>query len=475
MEKAVNTMLVYKAGDRQIAYVPGFHKLFNISKEVATVVRLLNRKKSVEEVAKISGFPRDRIEEIVRWYESEASSQKPLPSSDNRAKGVSKLVLLTTTFCNLDCRYCYAAGGSYRATPTKMDLGTAERILEYLITVCGFSHIGGITFFGGEPLLNYQAIEFVCHKIVELHNNNSLDALPRFAVITNGTILNGKILNLLRAYNISVTISIDGEKDVHDRLRPYKSGRGSFERVLRNVDELRRVWPDCQLHYEATYTQLHLDKNMNMEDLRRQIEALTGICKGVVIPVMENSSACEDSDWRLKNAADVKAEDVELVWQELSKGRFRNEETVIQFLRQLTNKAAVPRICDFGSSIFAIDPRGDIYPCHMLVGIDGQKIGSVFSEEPIFQTALHRRFSRSIAFVNKDSKKCWHCIARDFCFGCPARWYFESGTLRPPNKFCNSSKKYVMKFLYRLLELRSDPERWRTFLKAFLANDNALS
>ncbi|HSQ14932.1 MAG TPA: radical SAM protein, partial [Candidatus Binatia bacterium] len=162
------------------------------------------------------------------------------------------LVLLLTTSCNLACRYCYedreegcasagdgrggpgaAAGGG---TPREMSLESLRGGVAYLLEHAGAGRKVSVTFFGGEPLLRFPLIRSAVGEARRMATERGKEI--SFSITTNGTLLTRETAGFLKENGISVCLSIDGPREIHDRNRPYASGRGSYEDVARGIELL---------------------------------------------------------------------------------------------------------------------------------------------------------------------------------------------------------------------------------------------
>jgi len=100
----------------------------------------------------------------------------------------------------------------------------------------GFDEIK-ITFYGGEPLLSIELIIYISERLKSLAEANEIKY--SFSLITNGTLLSTDIVKKLKLFGLtSADITLDGPKDIHDQFRPFKSGRGSFDTIVRNVKDI---------------------------------------------------------------------------------------------------------------------------------------------------------------------------------------------------------------------------------------------
>ena len=105
--------------------------------------------------------------------------------------------ILVTNNCNLKCKYCYALDGNYGQKITYMSKYIADKVCKYIHD--NYKFVREINFFGGEPMLNIEVIEYICNKIVHQYHISSRK-IPTFSVVTNGTVMSEKILEVIKKY-----------------------------------------------------------------------------------------------------------------------------------------------------------------------------------------------------------------------------------------------------------------------------------
>ena len=161
---------------------------------------------------------------------------------------MSQLILSVTEDCNLKCKYCIFSetySNTRNKTANVMSKDTAFSALDYFFDKMkdiSYVHPGkicSITFYGGEPLLNFDLIK----SCVEYTKNNC-PVRYIFNITTNGTLLNGEIADYLIKNEFYISISLDGDKINHDRNRVFEGGIGSFERVYENLLILKKKYPE---------------------------------------------------------------------------------------------------------------------------------------------------------------------------------------------------------------------------------------
>lgn len=147
---------------------------------------------------------------------------------------VYQLTLNTSLDCNLCCWYCYET----HAKKTNMSLELVKNILLHLEIKSQADpfKILELSFFGGEPLLNYKAIKALLEGVKMLSERFDFDIHLTF--VTNGTLINQKYVELLKEFKVRFQITIDGNKDTHNNTRKYKSkllGTDSYGKIMDNL------------------------------------------------------------------------------------------------------------------------------------------------------------------------------------------------------------------------------------------------
>ena len=150
-----------------------------------------------------------------------------------------QLTLGVTEKCNLNCYYCVYSEkfGMYRKhSKRNMSYMTALKAVEFYLNRFNSKKFPIITFYGGEPLINFALIE----KIVKYIKNNFKFQKIYFGITTNGTLLNENIINFLIKNGFNIKISLDGPQEIHDRYRIFRKGKGTFDIIIKNLEKIRK-------------------------------------------------------------------------------------------------------------------------------------------------------------------------------------------------------------------------------------------
>lgn len=144
-------------------------------------------------------------------------------------------VLQPTSFCNIDCRYCYLPD---RLSKSRMSRETLQQTFRFLLEkrtrlVDPFV----ISWHAGEPLA--MPIEFYESAFNLLEQMDAGPPAIEHWFQTNATLINQDWCNLIKRWQVKVGVSIDGPQRLHDSNRVDRSGKGTFEKVLRGVELLK--------------------------------------------------------------------------------------------------------------------------------------------------------------------------------------------------------------------------------------------
>ena len=156
------------------------------------------------------------------------------------------ITLLTTLQCNFACDYCFQGDhGDYNKNAEKMSIDTAWRVAEWfereLDRVQPQKFV--LTFFGGEPLLNLPVMYLLAERASRAAKERNIDLYTN--IITNGLLLTPDVVDRMLPFGLNgVKITLDGDKDTHNRMRPLRGGQGTFDRIVENI---RQVADRCRI------------------------------------------------------------------------------------------------------------------------------------------------------------------------------------------------------------------------------------
>lgn len=166
---------------------------------------------------------------------------------------IYQLTINTSLDCNLCCWYCYET----HSKKTYMSIDMAKRILQHLEIKCETNpfKVLSLSFFGGEPLINYKVIEYILTEIKTLSKKYKFQI--SLGIVTNGTLITSKYLELFKGFEIDFQITIDGNKDNHNNTRKYKNKntqQNSYEKIIENLKLLNSSKENFHFIIRVNYT-----------------------------------------------------------------------------------------------------------------------------------------------------------------------------------------------------------------------------
>ena len=147
------------------------------------------------------------------------------------------VTVLTTLQCNFACDYCFQGDhGDYNQRADRMSPATAARVADWIEGELDRVHPEKfvLTFFGGEPLLNLPAMYDLAERAWRLSDARGVSLFVN--IITNGLLLTPEVVDRMLPFGLNgVKITLDGDRDTHNRMRPLRGGQGTFDRIVENV------------------------------------------------------------------------------------------------------------------------------------------------------------------------------------------------------------------------------------------------
>ncbi len=347
---------------------------------------------------------------------------KPLAGTFKERSGnvIKALCLHVAHTCNLTCAYCFAAQGNFHGERAVMSFEVGKQALDFLIANSGTRHNLEVDFFGGEPLMNWDVVKQLvayARSVEQQHNKNF-----RFTLTTNGMLIDDDVIDFANREMSNVVLSLDGRKEIHDRLRVDHAGRGSYDRIVPRFQRLVQSRGNKGYYMRGTFT--HANPDFTRDVFHMADLGFTELSMEPVVCAPDDPAALTPED-----SETVKHEYETLAFEMLRRKREGHPITFYHYMLDLTSGPCVyKRIsgCGSGTEYMAVTPWGDLYPCHQFVGEEKFKLGDVWNG--VSNEALREDFRSCNAYARPECDDCW---ARLYCSGgCAANAYHASGTIR---------------------------------------------
>lgn len=352
-----------------------------------------------------------------------------------KSKPVLKALCLHVAHtCNLNCSYCFASQGNYHGDRALMSFEVGKQALDFLIANSGARVNLEVDFFGGEPLMNWQVVkDLVAYARTQepIHHKNF-----RFTLTTNGILLDDEVTEFCNKEMHNVVLSLDGRKEVHDKLRKNFAGLGSYDIIVPKFQRFVEKRGDRDYYMRGTFTHDNVEFTkdiFHMADL------------GFTELSMEPVVSPPGEPWALTEEDLPKLfEQYEILAKEMLK---REEEgrpfTFYHYMIDLSGGPCLHKRmsgCGSGTEYLAVTPWGELFPCHQFVNDPDYSMGNVW--DGVTNTKMGEKFHRCNVVANPDCRECW---ARLYCAGgCAANAYHASGDINGTYTYgCELFKKRI--------------------------------
>lgn len=319
--------------------------------------------------------------------------------------------------CNLGCAYCFANTPNYLLNYRPfMSEDMAKRAVDFLMEQSPGLTEYDLIFFGGEPLLRFDILQ----KIVAYTTSLAFEEKTfGYSITTNGTLLTPEVFQYLVEHDVSIMLSIDGTKELHDRNRPYRDGRPSWDDIVTNIGKINDIGSKVMARVTIASADTPLiEIYKTMRSLGFIDIALVEICPNSgEMPVFPPESLSRWKDHYLELAEYIAETDPEAYSGGL--------QSLSGYMQSLRNRERSFYCCSTGISSLYVTPDGDLYPCMRLITERGEnRMGNL---ETGVDMAGVKRFAQNHIF----NKRCMKCWARYLCGGtCYGDAFSYSGDIR---------------------------------------------
>jgi len=332
-----------------------------------------------------------------------------------------------TNQCNLTCPYCYI-----KKSNEMMSEIVAHQAIDNLAN-SALSHSMSevrLKFTGGEPLLRFPFIKDLVDYSKRWRNKGVNFS---FHILTNGTLLSRQIIEYLKKENITISLSMDGIGENHDKLRHFKDGTGSFHRVVKAIHLLRKY--DIRPYILTTVTNFNIDGLPELTQyllneklhfrfsLYRELGASERLLKSYNANIIEVLNRCYDIC------------EVNLPEEDFS--------SIHQFC-DIKLKKSRKRACGIGTKGVSIGHRGEIAICQTLFH---EPVGHVNKDDSLLAIRHQKQFQADKYSID-DYEYCQNCIWRHNCAGgCPMLTKLQYERFDTHSPYCDVFKACIPRMI----------------------------
>jgi uncharacterized protein len=360
-----------------------------------------------------------------------------------------RVTVLTTLQCNFSCGYCYQGDhGDWNMSAEKMSLETASRVgdwIERRLDEVAPSRLS-MMFFGGEPLLNVPVILYLAER---LQGSSARRGIPMsFTITTNGLLLTRELVERLVPLGLGgVKVTLDGDRETHDRLRPLRGGQGTFDKIVRNV---RAVADLCAVSIGGNFDEDSVGSYPALLDFLEQQEFAPKLSKVAFKPILRSGPPLADKKIIPLTALDrsgraekplngtcmtVAGTGAQPAAAACDSCGLLDEK--MAWLRDETKRRGFPTVdgvhmgpCEIHRRhSHTIGPDGSLYACPGFTGEKAQSTGHIDGRDDAWRRRAASTFERLAAW-----EECSGCAFIPVCAGgCTVAAHAEFGDVNKPN------------------------------------------
>jgi uncharacterized protein len=348
-----------------------------------------------------------RAEEIDELLKQVGLSGPPLIDDIPLAPPpIHALSLAVAQKCNLGCTYCYAQQGEFGGAAKDMPLEVAEQAVDLLVNGAQPGAKLNLAFLGGEPLVNRRVLQAATLRAAKLAARRGVPIT--FSITTNGTLLTEEDAVFFETHGFAVTVSLDGPREAHNALRPYKSGGGSFDAIMRKLEPFLSRQRRMQVSARVTVTPRNLELRRALDQFIDAGFHSVGFSPMLSAPNGSGEMQSADLEVMLGEMIDC--------GQEFERRSLAGERypfaNMVNAMREIQRGTHRPYPCGAGAGYLGVSADGDLAACHRFVGDEAGKMGSLTNgvdlqrqTDWLTQRHVHRQ------------EPCRSCWARYLCGG----------------------------------------------------------
>ncbi len=323
-----------------------------------------------------------------------------------RESPLHALSLAVAETCNLGCTYCYAEHGGFGRSARTMSRQTALQAVDLLVDAARPDSRLNLAFLGGEPLANRPVVQAATRYAAERAAVRGLDIT--FSITTNGTLLKPADAEFFEEYGFAVSISIDGPRDLHDHLRPFKDGQGSYDRIMENLRPLLARQRRMQVSARVTVTPVNPLLRRTLDQLIGEGFHSVGFAPLLSAPSGQGEMQRPDLERMLEGMIDCGREYERRV-QAGARYPFAN---MVNAMKEIDRGTHRPYPCGAGAGYLGVSADGELATCHRFVGDPRGALGTLASG--IDRGRQHRWLNARHVHRQAPCNACW---ARYLCGG----------------------------------------------------------
>ncbi|GAB6119068.1 radical SAM protein [Dysgonomonas termitidis] len=299
------------------------------------------------------------------------------------------LAIAPTTYCNFACPYCY----EHNRLPIFMDEKIETDLVSFIKKHKNIDEVD-ITWYGGEPLLGIKSIKRILKQIKD-------ENIPirRHGMITNGYLLNEENSAFFKDYNLNyIQITLDGDKKSHDSRRVLSNGKGTFDKIIHNIDIFKKYNPDTFVSIRVNLDETNKSRYTALNNMVRERwkDNNIGIYPAFVQDFSDGCTSCDmiSTNSQVQFYIDL----------------YKNYNIPVNFYSQLHIGGCGATNLNY----YVVGPKGELYKCWNDIGVKDKVVGFLDKEMIPNKNVLSQYLAGPTMF---DDISCQNCNIFPICSG----------------------------------------------------------
>lgn len=347
-------------------------------------------------------------------------------------------IIMPVMTCNLACDYCYVTE-KYRGV---MDLALAKSVIRQIVAYNDPTVPTRVYWHGAEPLL--AGIDFYREICAWSREEYGVDAVQHH-IQTNGTLLNDEWYDLFIQEHVTVGVSLDGPKEIHDAHRKSLAGKGTFDIVFNNIMAARKK----KLYFDALCV-------ITRESLGREDEIFDFFYENRIDFGFE--PIVPETEQMFKDLSITPYEYAQVVIKLFDRWFFQEERKLRMVVPPYHYLKAIlgggNSYCNFSENCtrhyLTISPDGTAHSCILFAGRPEYAFGNIAKDslEEILRSPVRQKM---LLYRASQIEKCKNCRWLSVCHGgCPHHALIQHGTFLKPDMFCESYR-LIFDHVYKIV------------------------
>lgn len=363
-------------------------------------------------------------------------------SSFRESREQLRVTVLTTLQCNFACDYCIQGDhGDYNKHAAKMSMESAAKVADWTESRLDAlqPRSFALTFFGGEPLLNLPVVYYLAERLWT--SCQARGVAMTISLITNGLLLTPDVVDRLLPCGLSgVKITLDGDRDTHNRMRPLRGGQGTFDRIIHNI---RQVAGRCRIAIGGNFDEASVDSYPGLLDFLREQDFADRLVKVAFKPIIREPQPAAPKGFIPLTAVGGSGKPLNgACMTTAGSGTTACDscgllDEKMAFLREETKKRGFATVdgvhmgpCEIHKRhAHTIGPDGSLYACPGFAGQLSESTGHIDGRADSLRSGAAARFERLAAW-----QECRECPFIPVCAGgCTTAAFTELQDMHKPN------------------------------------------